>query len=252
MSATALPVAAPVVRHRGRPAWRILASLVAVAALLWGTLNVVNLLAHSEQHLRRTFAAAGITRIDVSTDRGSVRVIASDRDDIALSAYVSNGLGGTDHAERVRGHRLLVDGDCSFPVAYWCTASYTLRVPRGMKLVLWSGSGDVSVSGATGDVDLTSDHGSVEGTRLRSTYVRAGSDHGEVRLGFASAPMQVRATATHGDVTIVVPRTGDAYRADLSSDHGSTDASVRTDSTARRTIEASSQHGDVTVRYARG
>ena len=69
-----------------------------IAALVWGTFNVVNLVAHSETRFTRTFPAAGIARVDVSTDRGSVRVIASDRDDVSLSAYVSNGLGGTDHA----------------------------------------------------------------------------------------------------------------------------------------------------------
>ncbi len=245
-----VPLPVPVARHRGRPAWRIVASVLTVAALLWGTLNVVNLLAHGEQHFTRTFAAEGITRVDVSTDRGSVRVIATDRDDISVHAYVSDGLGDTDHAERVRGDRLLVDASCSFPVAYWCTASYTVRVPRDVKLVLWSGSGDVTVTGATGDVDLTSNHGAISATRLRSQYARASSDHGSIHLGFAAAPMQVVASTSHGSATVVVPRTGEAYRVDLSSDHGSTDVAVRTDPTARRTIELSSQHGAVVARYA--
>jgi hypothetical protein len=250
-TATLPTVPAPVVRHRGRPAWRILASVLAVAALLWGTLNVVNLLAHGEQHVRRTFAAEGIRRIDVSVDRGSVRVIASDRDDIAMGAYVSDGLGGTDRAERVRGDRLLIDADCTFPIAYWCSASYTLRVPRDVKLVLWTGSGDVSVSGTASDVDLTSQHGSIDARRLRSEHARAGSEHGSIHLGFADAPMQVRGSSEHGDVTVIVPRTGEAYRVDLSSDHGSTNDDVRTDPTARRTVDASAGHGDVTVRHPR-
>ena len=188
-------VAVPAPRYRGRPAWRILASILAIAALVWGTFNVVNLVAHSETRFTRTFPAAGIARVDVSTDRGSVRVIASDRDDVSLSAYVSNGLGGTDHAARVRGNRLLVDASCAVPVAYWCTASYTLRVPRDVKLVVWSGSGEVTVSGTTADVDLTTDHGSIDASRLRSQYAAASSQHGSIRLGFATAPMQVQASA---------------------------------------------------------
>jgi hypothetical protein len=239
------------VRHRGRPAWRILASVLTVAALLWGALNVVNLLSHGEEHFHRTFAADGITRVDVSTDRGSVRVIASDRDDIALSAYISNGLGGTDHAARVRGNRLLVEGDCTFPVAYWCTASYTLRVPRDTKVVLWTGSGSVTVSGTTADVDLTTEHGSVHASSLHSQYARVSSGHGSIRLGFAVAPMQVQASAAHGDVTVVVPKGSAAYHVDVSSGHGSTSVDVPTDPTARRTIGASSGHGDVTVRTPR-
>ena len=124
-------------------------------------------------------------------------------------------------------------------------------MPRDVKLVLWTGSGDVTVSGTTADVDLTTTHGSVSAAGLRSDYARASSEHGSIRLGFATAPMQVRAVAAHGDVTVVVPRTRDAYRVDVSSDFGSTTTDVRTDSTARRTIEASSEHGDVIVRAAR-
>ena len=41
MSAVTLPTV-PAVRRRGRVAWRIGASLLAVAALLWGTLSFVN------------------------------------------------------------------------------------------------------------------------------------------------------------------------------------------------------------------
>lgn len=239
----------PVAHHRGRPAWRILASIVTIAAFLWGTLNVVNVLSHGERHITRTFPGADISRVDLSVDRGSVRVIATDRDDLSVRAYMSEGLGGTDHVERVRGDRLLIDAECTFPLAYWCTASYTLRVPRDVKLVLWTGSGDITVSGSSADLDLVSTHGSIDGSRLRSEYARASSEHGSVNLTFAAAPMQVSASAEHGDVTVVVPRTGEAYRVDLSSEHGSTDANVRTDPTVRRTVDLSSEHGDVTVRY---
>jgi len=247
-AARALP--APVVRHRGRPAWRILASVLTLAALLWGTLNVVNLLSHGERRFTRTFSADGIARIDVSTDRGSVRVIASDRDDIAVSAYVSDGLGDTDDSLRVRGNRLLVDGDCTFPVAYWCTASYTLRVPRGLALNLWSGSGDVSVRGRTGVVQLTSQHGDINAVGLRGVDAEATADHGSVHLQFVRPPFIVKGSSAHGDVTVVVPRTTESYHVELSTDHGDATNRVRTDPGSDRVIDLSSQHGDVAVRYA--
>jgi hypothetical protein len=242
-------VALATTRPRGRVAWRIIASLLAVAALLWGTLSVVNLLAHAEHRFTRTFPAAGITTIDVSTDRGSVRVVASDRDDISLHGSISDGLGGTDLSARVRGSRLQVDGSCAFPVAYWCTASYTLRVPRDVKVVLWSGSGDVSVTGVSGVVELSSQHGDLDATRLRSARVHASTDHGSVRLGFLTAPRAVDASSTHGDVAVVVPRESGPYRVHASTDHGDLNTDVRTDPAAERVIELWSAHGDVTVRY---
>jgi Putative adhesin len=236
-------------RRRGRTAWRIGASVLAVAVLLWGSLNLVNLLSHGESHFARTIPAAGIRTIDVSTDRGSVRVIGADRDDISLTSYISDGLGGTDHTARVRNDRLAIDASCAFPIAYWCTASYTLRVPRGMKVIAWSGSGRVEVSGTTATVDLGSQHGDIDAVGLRSRQVRATTDHGSVHLRFASAPHRVTAATDHGDVEVVVPRTGDAYRVELSTDHGGTRADVRTDPGADRLIELQSGHGDVRVRY---
>ena len=134
-----------------------------------------------------------------------------------------------------------------------CGSSIATRIVEIIdpaKGVLWSGSGDVQVSGSTADVVLTSLHGSIDTTRLRSDSARASSEHGSIGLRFATAPMQVQASTAHGDVTMVLPRTGEAYHVDLSTDHGSTDTAVRTDSTARRTVDLSSQHGDVTVRYA--
>jgi hypothetical protein len=249
VSAVALPTA-PAVRPRGRVAWRTLASVLTVPALLWGTLNIVNLLAHGEHRFTRTFSADGVRTVDVSTDRGSVRVLASDRDDISLHAYISDGLGGTDHSARVHGSRLEVDGSCAFPIAYWCTASYTLRVPRNVRAVLWSGSGDLSASGLRSAADLTSQHGSISASRLRSREVHADTEHGSVNLQFAAAPREVHASSTHGDVTVVVPRGSGPYRVHASTDHGATNTEVRTDSRASRVIDVSTAHGDVTVRYS--
>jgi hypothetical protein len=247
VSAVTVP-AAPAIRPRGRVAWRIVALVLAIPALLWGTLSVVNLLAHGEHRFTRTFSAAGITTIDVSTDRGSVRVLASDRDDISLHGYISDGLGGTDRSARVRGSRLEVEGSCAFPLAYWCTASYTLRVPRGVAVTLWSGSGDVMVSGLQGRAQLSSQHGSIDAERLHSVDVRATTEHGSVHLQFAAAPREVHASTTHGDVTVVVPKGSGPYRVHASTDHGATNTVVRTDPSASRVIDATTEHGDVTVR----
>lgn len=249
MSTATVPVPESVsgARHRGRPAWRILASLVSIAAILWGGLSVVNLLAHQEHHFTRTFSGS-ITSLAVSTDRGSVRVIGSDRDDVTVSSYLSDGLGGTEHTEHVRGRRLVLDASCAFPVAYWCTASYTVRVPRNVRVVLWSGSGDVSVSGVRGAVDLTSQHGDLNGVGLRARVVHADTDHGSVDLRFVDQPEQVLASTSHGDVTVTVPRGDAAYRVELSTAHGATSNELRTDPTSQRLVQLSTQHGDVTAR----
>ena len=176
-------------RPRGRTAWRIGASVLALAALVWGSLSLVNLLAHGEEHFARTINC----RRDHDDRRlHRPRLGAGDRH------RPRRHLAAELHQQRPRRHRphragagtvaWSIDASCAFPVAYWCTASYTLRVPRGMKVIAWSGSGRVEVSGTTATVDLGSQHGDIEAVGLRSRQVRATTDHGSVHLQFASAP----------------------------------------------------------------
>ena len=245
----------PSSRHRGRPAWRILASVLTVAALLWGTLNVVNLLAHGERRFTRTFAADAIASVEVSTDRGSVRVIASDRDDVVAERLRQQRA----RRHRPHGTRCAATASSStptapFPVAYWCTASYTLA--RAARRASWCcGRGAVTCPCPAPPATSTSPvvHGTVDvdaSLRSGSATCAPAASHGSIRLGFASAPMQVVASvaARRRDRRRAADRRGVPRRRSRATtarlEHG-----VRTDPTRRRTIDASSEHGDVTVRY---
>src|SRR5262249_18985032 len=111
------------------------------------------------------------------------------------------------------------------------------------------GSGDVSVTGVRGPVQMQSQHGDLDARRLHGRRVDAETDHGSVRVQLAVAPERVTASTSHGDVTAILPRTGDSYRVRLSTDHGDTTNDVRSDPQASRVVDLSTSHGDVTVRY---
>jgi hypothetical protein len=213
--------------------WRIVGSLFAIAAFAWGGLQLVNAFAHGEHTHRYTFSATAVDTIDVSTDAGDIRVVPSDRSDIAVTVGVSDGLLGTDRATRVTRGRLVLSADCPLFVSFWCKADYTVQVPRSL----------------VSDLDVRSTHGDVTATALRSADAHAASDHGDVSLRFRRAPRRVEATSEHGDVDVVVPRDGTAYQVEFSTGHGDARSSVRTDPTSGNRIDAHSDHGDVTVRY---
>lgn len=71
------------------------------------------------------------------------------------------------------------------------TAAVTIRVPRGVKLALWSGNGAVQATGVTSEVDASSGNGAVTVTRSGGA-VRAYTGNGDVEVLTARGPVSAR------------------------------------------------------------
>jgi hypothetical protein len=251
-----------------RVLWKIVGSIIAVGTIGFGSVQVVSALAHEENTTVRTFDDPGITTLDLDSHAGSVRIVGADRDTITVTSEVSDGLFPTDHTHAVEGDRLVLRTKCPPVVGHFCSVDYTIEVPADLTVVAHVDNGSATVTGIDGPVDVSadnggvdldgltgrvqadSDNGSVEGVNLRSTQVDATSDNGSVRLSFVVEPEAVVAETDHGSVEIVVPDTSVAYRVDLSSGDGSTDAAVRTDPNGARTLTGRSDTGSVTARYS--
>ena len=249
-----------------RLAWLLPGSALAVATIGWGSLNVVDLLAHERHDLHVEYPEP-IRSIDIDTDKGSVHVIGTNDRTVTLDAKVSEGLRAGSHSERVEGDRLVVRATCGNVLATWCGVDYTIRVPAETDVVADASGSGIDVSGVTGDVDLSSSGGGVHvvgagGTltlhssgggvtaeQLTSDTVDASSSGGGVRLRFTEPPRSVKASSSGGGVTVEVPDTPDAYRVDASSSGGGVNTEVRTDPDSPNVIDASSSGGGVTIRY---
>jgi hypothetical protein len=140
-------------RGRGRVAWRISGSVLALLALVGFTVQVVGVLAHGESTVVRTFAASDVDTVAVSTDRGSVRIVGAETDRIRARVTVADGLVATTQGARVVGRRLVLDAECPWLAQWWCRADYTVRVPRSVAVVVRNGDGPVRVVGVDGGVD---------------------------------------------------------------------------------------------------
>lgn len=249
--------------------WLIAGSILTVGTLGFGTVHVVNLLAHEEVTETATFAADGVTDLDIGNTNGSIEIVGDDVDEISLVAEISHGLRQTDHTAAIDGSSLVVRSSCPF-LSTWCSVDYRLVVPTDLAvtarldnghLVLRDLDGAVDVDGDNGRIELvrlegdvraSTDNGRLEGTGLRAATVLADSDNGQVSLSFADAPTSVTATSDNGGVEVVVPDTAATYRVDVQTDNGSTDVGVRTDPTSDRSITAETDNGSVTVRYPSG
>ncbi len=67
-------------------------------------------------------------------------------------------------------------------------------------------SGDINVSGATGDTRLQDTFGNINVTGLAAASVVATNNSGDITLRFATVPRQVNVTDRFGNVTLVLPR----------------------------------------------
>lgn len=249
-----------------RVLWKVFAGILIAGALVWGPYQVVTLLAHEERVETESFPAAGIARLRVVGNSGSIDIEASDRDTIEVRAEISDGLRRTGESRELLGDELRLRSTCPNFGSDFCWVNYEIRVPADLELVIDSSNGSITVSGSTapitvdgdngsvrvadvsGPLQLQSDNGRVEGTLLRSPTVTADSDNGRVQLEFDAAPTTVVGTSDNGRVEVVVPNDGTAYRVDLSSDNGAENIDVPTDPASERTITLRSDNGSVTAR----
>lgn len=249
--------------------WLGIGSLLTVAAVGFGTIQTVSALAHDEHTETATFAADGVTLLDVENDTGSVEVTGGDVDEITVVSEISDGLFATSHRVEVAGSTLVVRSGCP-QLSTWCEVDHRIVVPADLDVVVSVDNGRLTVRDLAGDVEADGDNGRIElvrlsgdvvaetdngrltATGLRSASVHADSDNGSVSVTFAEPPSAVTATTDNGSVEVIVPETDDAYRADVSTDHGSRDVGIRTDPDGDRSIVAETNNGSVTVRYPSG
>ncbi|HEX5146136.1 MAG TPA: DUF4097 family beta strand repeat-containing protein, partial [Conexibacter sp.] len=199
-----------------------------------------------------------------------VSVVGERRRGVRVDMAIQRGMwrGGWQPRVAVErdGRRLELQSHCSV----WahigvgdCGASFTVRVPRGTRLAVDAGSGDVRVAGlargatvdtSSGDVHAQDVAGplrvlasagdvDVEGYRGADVTLQAGS--GDVELDARSAPRRVRATTGPGDVALEVPDR--AYRVAVRTGTGDRSVHVREDPHAPRSIVATTGAGDVSV-----
>jgi hypothetical protein len=254
-----------------RRLWRVGGGLLAVVLVPWAALQIVSQLAHEELTEVREFPADGIRVIEVRNGTGRVRVVGQDgaggdREVVTVTTHVSEGLRSTGHHQRIEGDRLVLGATCPIFLESFCEVTYTVDTPPDVDVVVHGDLG-VSVDGIDGDVDVAADHGpvdlsrlggavrvdadhgSVRGSGLRSEDVDATTDQGTVLLRFDEPPRRVVAAAEHGDVEVVVPPGPAEYEVVAETNQGSVTRDIDTKPETDRSITATTDHGDVILRY---
>jgi hypothetical protein len=249
-------------------AWKAVGGLLAVGTVGWGAFNVVTLVAHEERTEVTTYDAADVSVIDVHSSAGSVTIEGTPgRDEITITARISDGLRETGERQALVDGRLELRASCPVIGSEWCNVKYTIEAPSDIEVrtgtdngrltvhrvdgpvELQADNGSIDVADLPGDLTLAANNGSITGTRLTAANVLADTDNGSITLDFAAPPTTVDARSDNGRVEVVLPQTEDSYSLDIDTDNGQESGDIRTDPTSSRQITLRSDNGDVTVRY---
>ena len=253
---------------RGRSLWVVFGSLFVLAGLGWGTLNVVELLAHEERTERFTVPAADISRLRVDNATGSVTIVGTDADEISVEAEVSDGLRRTGFSHEVVDATLELRGSCPLFGSMWCGVTYRIEVPRHLDVDVDGNNGRVEVSNIDGDVHvdtsngsvelsgiagalaISGDNGSITGAGLSSTVADVETDNGRVELTFTEPPDHVEADGNNGSIEIALPVIDVGYDVEASTSNGGETLDILNNPESPHRVRLQTDNGSITVRGA--
>jgi DUF4097 and DUF4098 domain-containing protein YvlB len=95
------------------------------------------------------------------------------------------------------------------------------------------------------ELTISAGSGNVARTGVASRDVTVASQSGDTTLTFARVPGRVQVSAGSGDVTLVLPPGGTAYRVVARSSDGSTAVRVPTNPSSPHVITVTDQSGDI-------
>jgi hypothetical protein len=157
-------------------------------------------LATAQQKLMLGRAAAPTVSIRLVAAVGEIRVIGWDRDSVELSGVVPKGaraelLGGApgELSKGMKGYVEVPEGQSGRE------GTLTLRVPRGARVWIKTGSANMDVTGVTGGMDLNVVGGSIT-VHGNPKEVRAESMDGNVTID--GSPEWLRAKTATGDIVL--------------------------------------------------
>ncbi|WP_431934090.1 DUF4097 family beta strand repeat-containing protein [Nonomuraea jabiensis] len=179
-------------------------------------------------------SGAGETVV-TETDAGAVRVTETLR-------WRGDDKPKPEHS--VEGNALLVSYDCPSNLGS-CSVDYKIEIPKGLAVDLNSGSGDVTLRGLTGELNVNVGSGDLDAADLAGKKVVAEAGSGKVELKYTAAPDSAELQTGSGDIVLRVP--DGAYDVKTQVGSGDANVSVKKDSSSPHKISLKAGSGDVTV-----
>jgi DUF4097 and DUF4098 domain-containing protein YvlB len=129
-----------------------------------------------------------------------------------------------------------------------CSVDYQLTVPRDVAIKVSAGFGEIRANGlaSTSSIQLGTTAGGIHATGLSAPDVRLSTGLGSLTAALVQPPTTLTASTVAGDVHLTVPDTTYSVHAHSGVGHVS-QPGLRVDASSRRTIDATSSLGDITI-----
>jgi hypothetical protein len=192
-----------------------------------------------------------IERVIVHADTGNVHLEGTEGSRVMVREQQRWMWSRPRVVTHVDGSTLTVSGSCSDsgPLNR-CKADLDLAIPFDADVVVQGDSGNITAERLAGHIELRTDSGNLRGRQLNPIAVTAITNAGDVDLEFSTQPVSVRANSDSGDVDVTVPAGGE-YRVDATTSAGDVEVQgVLRNDRALRSISATADAGNVTVRGA--
>ncbi|MEQ3549683.1 DUF4097 family beta strand repeat-containing protein [Pseudonocardia nematodicida] len=186
-----------------------------------------------------------VSRVEVDSDAGNLRLVAG------TQARVEQDLRWTGDARpevthRLDGEVLRVEARCPDRGSDRCQAGLVITVPEASSSRAELSAGAIEIEGLTGEHEVRTSAGGVQGRGLGPGSVTAESSAGSVDLTFVAAAPEVTAESSAGSVDVRVPD-GQDYAVDAETTAGQTRVELADTPGAPHRITARSSAGGVTV-----
>jgi hypothetical protein len=182
-----------------------------------------------------------VSSLVVTDGTGAVTVTAGDSTSVSISAQVTYSGTRPQISRHIVGRTLTVGYSCGD-----CGVAFRITVPHRMNVAVNVGTGQITLTGLAGDLDIQAGVGTINGTGLSAAAARFDAGTGQVDVAFTEAPRQVTAMSNTGAVSIRAPSSV-PYRVAATSQLGSVNVALPQSASASHVITATSEIGSVTV-----
>lgn len=187
-----------------------------------------------------------VAGVKIEGDSSDIVVTESDRQGVHVTEILTWRNNKPKPTHVVQGDTLVLTFTCPISVGMSsCDVGYEVEVPRGLRIKAGTDSGEVTLRALSGEVEATSDSGRIEARDLTAKRVTTESDSGDMTLVFAGQPDKVKTTTDSGTTEVRVPQ--GPYNITTDTDSGSKKITTKSDASASRVIEMSSDSGDLEV-----
>jgi len=221
--------------------------------------------AHQESQQQKYQHA--VSRVTIDLDSGDITLHTGSGGQVSVQRSLKWDSTKPTVTEGWTGDTLAITARCASG-EHSCAADYQVDLPADVTVVAKTNAGNVTTRGIHGGQELRSDagdltvkdsggaltlhtnNGRVTGTGLAAAQVDAGTDAGDVNLTLTTVPDSLTAKSSAGDIDLLVPKTDGGYAVQAGTNAGAKRVLVDTSGSSKRRIVATTDSGDVQVRYA--